>query len=90
MLEGERHRVTALSKSPDGCHLAVGYENGAVKVFDVTTRECAVTFSGHKSAVSSLHYDAHGMRLVSGGLVNILKSSDLCLHFYTIQLTEFD
>jgi len=67
---GDRHLVTALARSNNSQHLSAGYHNGAVSVFDVTTGECVVTFSGHRSQVSSLNFDTAGMQLVSGGLVS--------------------
>lgn len=69
-LEGENHEVTLLSASPDKLHLAVGYADGAIRIFNVLTGEVAVTFSGHKSAVTALNYDHDGLRLVSGSRVS--------------------
>ena len=61
--------MTILRKSPTSDHLAVGYEDGTVKVFDIRSGDVTVTFSGHKSAVTALNYDKDGMRLVSGAMV---------------------
>lgn len=66
-LKGDKHEVTALAKSPDKKHIAVGYNDGMIKVFDVTSGDVAVNFSGHKSTITALKYDHQGMRLVSGG-----------------------
>ncbi|CAG2197288.1 DIP2 [Mytilus edulis] len=66
-LKGDKHEVTALAKSPDKKHIAVGYNDGMVKVFDVASGDLVVNFSGHKSTVTTLSYDHQGMRLVSGG-----------------------
>ncbi len=65
-----KHEVTCLAKSPDRRHLAVGYNNGSIKVFDLTSGDSHITFSGHKSAVSALNYDQEGVRLVSGANVS--------------------
>ena len=61
--------MTSLASSHDSSQLAVGYRDGAVRIFDVASGECTVTFNGHRTQVSALNYDAHSMRLVSGGLV---------------------
>jgi len=61
--------VTSLASSHDSTQLAVGYRDGSVRVFDVASGDCTVTFNGHRTQVSTLNYDAHSMRLVSGGLV---------------------
>ena len=68
-LEGKKHEVTALAKSPDKRHLAVGYNNGTINIFDLYSGEVTVAFSGHKTAISALNYDDDGMRLVSGSKV---------------------
>ena len=70
-LEGEKHEVTTLASSPDKLHLAVGYTDGTIKIFNILTGEVAVTFSGHKSAVTALNYDHDGVRLVSGSKVKM-------------------
>ncbi len=73
-LEGENHEVTILAASSDKLHLAVGYADGAIRVFNILTGEVAVTFSGHKSAVTALNYDCDGVRLVSGSKVIAVKA----------------
>lgn len=65
-LEGEKKEVTILRNSPDKNHLAVGYEDGSIKIFNVMSGELSVVFSGHKSAVTAIQYDKNGTRLVSG------------------------
>ncbi|KAM8855469.1 WD repeat-containing protein 3 [Spinachia spinachia] len=66
ILRGLKHEVTFLCPSPDGVHIAVGYEDGAVRVFSLLNGESNVSFNGHKSAVSAMTYDALGARLVTG------------------------
>lgn len=66
ILQGQKHEVTFLCPSPDGIHIAVGYEDGAVKIFSLMNGESSVSFNGHKSAVSVIHYDTLGARLVTG------------------------
>lgn len=61
--------MTQIAKSPDKRHVAVGYSDGMVKVFDLHGGEVMVNFSGHKSAVTALSYDHQGLRLVSGAKV---------------------
>ena len=68
-LNGEKSEVTKLAASPDKRHLAVGYNDGTIRVFDIYTGELKVTFSGHKSAISALNYHQSGMTLVSGSKV---------------------
>ncbi|XP_058479073.1 WD repeat-containing protein 3 isoform X1 [Solea solea] len=66
ILQGQKHEVTFLCPSPDGVHIAVGYEDGAVRIFSLMNGESNVSFNGHKSAVSVMNYDGLGARLVTG------------------------
>ncbi|XP_062450929.1 WD repeat-containing protein 3 isoform X2 [Rhea pennata] len=66
ILKGLKQEVSCLCASPDGLHLAVGYEDGSIRVFSLLSGEANVTFNGHKAAVTALKYDQLGGRLVSG------------------------
>ncbi|XP_070463766.1 WD repeat-containing protein 3 isoform X2 [Equus przewalskii] len=66
ILQGLKQEVTCLCPSPDGLHLAVGYEDGSIRIFSLLSGEGNVTFSGHKAAITSLKYDQLGGRLASG------------------------
>ncbi|KAG7240373.1 hypothetical protein INR49_026944 [Caranx melampygus] len=66
ILQGQKHEVTYLCPSPDGVHIAVGYEDGAVRIFNLMNGESNVSFNGHKSAVTVIQYDGLGARLVTG------------------------
>uniref|UniRef100_A0A3P8VK69 WD repeat-containing protein 3 n=1 Tax=Cynoglossus semilaevis TaxID=244447 RepID=A0A3P8VK69_CYNSE len=66
ILQGQKHEVTFLCPSPDGVHIAVGYEDGAVRIFNLMNGESNVSFNGHKSAVTVIRYDVLGARLVTG------------------------
>ena len=70
-LPGDKHEVVRLAASPNSEHLAVGYHNGTVKIFDIKSGDELVTFSGHKTAVSCLAFDERGMLLASGSRVSI-------------------
>ncbi|NXL45920.1 WDR3 protein, partial [Podilymbus podiceps] len=66
ILKGLKQEVSCLCPSPDGLHLAVGYEDGSIRVFNLLSGEANITFNGHKAAVTALQYDHLGGRLVSG------------------------
>ncbi|NXC90986.1 WDR3 protein, partial [Cercotrichas coryphoeus] len=66
ILKGLKQQVSSLCPSPDGLHLAVGYEDGAIRVFNLLSGELTITFNGHRAAVTALQYDHLGGRLVSG------------------------
>lgn len=69
MLSGENVVVSQIAASPTGNHMAVGYVDGNINVFELTNNEVVCVFAGHKSAVTCLQYDEHGHRLVSGSKV---------------------
>ncbi|KAM6473209.1 WD repeat-containing protein 3 isoform 1-T2 [Liasis olivaceus] len=66
ILQGPKQEVTALCPSPDGLHLAIGYEDGSVCFFSLLSGERNVTFNGHKAAVTVLKFDELGGHLASG------------------------
>ncbi|GBP40536.1 WD repeat-containing protein 3 [Eumeta japonica] len=69
VLPGENVVVSQLTASPTGNHIAVGYVDGNINVFELKNNEIVCVFSGHKSGVTSLQYDEQGHRLVSGSKV---------------------
>lgn len=61
--------VTRLAASPSKRHIAVGYADGTVKTFDLHSAENIGIYVGHKSAITTLAYDAAGHKLASGSKV---------------------
>lgn len=63
-LARNKEEVTALRPSPDKLHLAVGYSDGIVRVFNLTnaieTDSDNAQYAIHKSAVNVLRYDSLG------------------------------
>ncbi|XP_059045392.1 WD repeat-containing protein 3 [Achroia grisella] len=66
VLPGENIVVSQICASPTGNHMAVGYVDGNINVFDLINNEVLCVFSGHSSTVTCLQYDEQGHRLVSG------------------------
>ncbi|KAJ2945917.1 hypothetical protein O0L34_g4833 [Tuta absoluta] len=66
VLPGENVVVSQIAASPSGNHMAVGYVDGNINVFELVNNEVVCVFAGHKSAVTCLQYDEQGHRLVSG------------------------
>jgi WD40 repeat protein len=77
VIPGEKASVTRLASSPNETHIAVGYADGNVKIFDITSTENVCTFSGHKSAITALTFDQDGTRLASG--------SKVCIHILDLE-----
>ncbi|CAL4083170.1 unnamed protein product, partial [Meganyctiphanes norvegica] len=51
--------------SMDNTHIAVGYTDGTVVIFDLQLGQ-PLKFTGHRGAVSSITWDRQGMRVASG------------------------
>jgi U3 small nucleolar RNA-associated protein 12 len=59
--------VTAICRSDvDPDVYAVGYNDGSIRIWDARTATVIISFNGHKSAVTTLTFDASGVRLASG------------------------
>lgn len=63
--------------SPDASSIAVGYEDGSVRIFNLLNGESNISFNGHKSAITVIHYDALGARLVTGSKVKLLNHNKI-------------
>ncbi|KAF2498404.1 F-box/WD repeat-containing protein pof1 [Lophium mytilinum] len=60
-------QVTAIARSgADQDVFAVGYEDGSIRIWDERTSTIIISFNGHKSAITTLTFDASGVRLASG------------------------
>lgn len=85
VLPGEKSEVTALARDPQCKNMAVGYQDGSIRIFNLSSKECDLSFQGHKSAITTLAYDAHGLRLVSGSKV---KFCLIVYHLFVYNLTQ--
>ncbi|KAA1466214.1 WD-repeat-containing protein [Dentipellis sp. KUC8613] len=63
---GHRAEVTCITRSPQKDTFAVGYADGSIRLWDVSSQTVIATFNGHKKAVTALTFDATGSRLASG------------------------
>jgi WD40 repeat protein/tetratricopeptide (TPR) repeat protein len=66
-LEVSQRGAWGLTFAPDGKTLAVGCDDGAVKVWDIATRRVQHTFYGNLGRVHTLAYSPDGKTLASGG-----------------------
>ncbi|KAI0254369.1 WD-repeat-containing protein [Lactifluus subvellereus] len=63
---GHRAEVTCIERSPKGGTFAVGYADGSIRLWDISSNSVVATFNGHKRAVTALAFDDTGARLASG------------------------
>ncbi|GMF08250.1 unnamed protein product [Ambrosiozyma monospora] len=59
-------QVVQLCHEPASNILAAGYQDGSIKIWDITSGSVIINFTGHRSAISQLKFDRSGTRLVSG------------------------
>ncbi|XP_045473808.1 WD repeat-containing protein 3 [Harmonia axyridis] len=85
VLNGEKSAVTAICASPNKKHLAVGYSDGLLNIFDLKTGDLLNQYKGHSSAVTCLAYSSgEGFYLASGSkdtdvvVWDILQENGLC------------
>lgn len=69
--------MSSLSYSADGQTLATGGEDGKVKIWNTTSGFCFVTFSDHKSGVTSVEFAKQGQVLFSASLDGTVRAFDL-------------
>jgi WD40 repeat protein/DNA-binding SARP family transcriptional activator len=66
------------SFSPDGSKLAIGYDDGIIKVWDIITQQAILTLSGgHDAPVYSVSFSPDGKKLVSDDGVDSIVVWDL-------------
>lgn len=58
--------VDALAWSPNGDRVAVGYQDGSVRIWDADTAQLIHTFHEHTDYVNSIAWNPQGTRLITG------------------------
>jgi WD40 repeat protein len=64
-----------MSFSPDGKRLALGIQDGTIKLWDVVKDKELALLHGHTDRVSCLAFSADGEKLVSGSWDKTIKLS---------------
>ncbi|XP_059059987.1 periodic tryptophan protein 2 homolog [Achroia grisella] len=75
--QGHSLDMTCFSYSPDGLYIVTGGYDGKVKVWNTSTGFCFVTFSEHKSSVTSIVFSANKKFFVSSSLDGTVRCYDL-------------
>ena len=69
-------RLMTMAFSPDGVHVALGYNDGVGELWDVNTGRMVNTLKGHAGIVDAVTFSPDGKRLVSGHRDGTLKIWD--------------
>jgi WD40 repeat protein len=75
-LESDHGESMIAEWSPDGRHLAVGYELAVAKVWEVATGKVVTVYPGHSGWVQGLAWAPSGNRIASGDLDGNVKVWD--------------
>lgn len=75
--QGHSNNMTCVSYSPDGQLLATGGEDGKVKLWNVQSGFCFVTFQEHSAPISGVKFSANRKFVVSCSLDGTVRAYDV-------------
>ncbi|GLI62923.1 nucleolar protein, component of the U3 processome [Volvox africanus] len=75
--QGHFHDITTTAFSPDGALIATGADDCKVKVFQLATGFCFVTFTEHTAPVTAVTFLPSGAVLLSASLDGTVRAWDL-------------
>jgi len=79
----------SLAVSPDGDRIAIGGEDGSIRLWQVSTGQPLLTLQAHSTYTFALSFSRDGQTLVSGSLDCTLKAWDLATD-HCLQSWQFD
>ncbi|CAA7028645.1 unnamed protein product [Microthlaspi erraticum] len=74
--QGHFFDVNCVTYSPDSQFLATGADDNKVKVWNVASGSCFITFTEHTNAVTALHFMADNHSLLSASLDGTVRAWD--------------
>lgn len=75
--QGHSSNMSCVAYSLDGLHLATGGQDGKVKLWNVHSGFCYVTFSEHSSEVTSIAFSGNKKFVVSAALDGTARAYDI-------------
>ena len=76
--QGHMNDINIISFSPEGGQLASGAEDGRIKVFDISSSNCLITFTEHTAKITGLQYALNKSNLlISSSLDGTVRAYDL-------------
>ncbi|CAI5755659.1 unnamed protein product [Candida verbasci] len=88
--QGHFDSLNTLCYSPDGSRLVTGSEDGKIKIWDVISGFCLMTFTEHTSSITQVRFSKKGNVLFSSSLDGTIRAYDLIRfrNFKTFTTTE--
>ena len=76
--QGHMNDISLIAFSPEGGQLASGAEDGRIKIFDISSSNCLITFTEHTSKITGLQYALNKSNLlISSSLDGTIRAYDL-------------
>ncbi|TIB05736.1 hypothetical protein E3P96_00955 [Wallemia ichthyophaga] len=75
--QGHYSDMNTVSYAPDGQLVATGGDDGKVKLWNLSSGFCTVTFSDHSAAISQVEFAKQGKVLLSASLDGTVRAYDL-------------
>ena len=76
--QGHMNDINIISFSPEGGQLASGADDGRIKIFDISSSNCLITFVDHTAKITGLQYAQNKSNvLVSSSLDGTIRAYDL-------------
>ncbi|XP_029644445.1 periodic tryptophan protein 2 homolog isoform X2 [Octopus sinensis] len=75
--QGHFNNMTCLQYSPDGQFIATGGDDAKVKVWNVMSGSCFVTFSEHTAGITGVTFNQQGQVVLSSSLDGTVRAFDL-------------
>ena len=76
--QGHMNDINLIAFSPEGGQLASGADDGRIKVFDISSSNCLITFTDHTAKITGLQYALNKSNLlISSSLDGTIRAYDL-------------
>ncbi|EER36260.1 periodic tryptophan protein 2 [Candida tropicalis MYA-3404] len=75
--QGHFDSLNTLCYSPDGSRIATGSEDGKIKIWDIRSGFCLMTFTEHTASVTQVQFAKRGNVLFSSSLDGTIRAWDL-------------
>ena len=76
--QGHMNDINLIAFSPEGGQLASGADDGRIKIFDISSSNCLITFFDHTAKITGLEYALNKSNvLVSSSLDGTVRAYDL-------------